>query len=278
METRFGRTTLPGDPKRKEMTSTVGAIGPMQFMDLTWIGWDWRKDHPNVATTLGDIPDSFMASLTNPEEIKKYNGSGIDGNQDGIADPWNEIDAIHAAANYIAIHGGAQGDYQKAILAYNKSQAYLQKVLAKVKQFRQPSTQQITGESYIWPVPTLTKITSNFGNRNHPLSRKMKQHQGIDIAGPGARGQSCYAANAGTVMVKQDPGGYGNYILIDHGNGYSTLYGHLDSVLVQSGQKVNRGQLIGNVGQTGGVTGPHLHFEIRYQGTPQDPLKWIRPS
>jgi murein DD-endopeptidase MepM/ murein hydrolase activator NlpD len=121
--------------------------------------------------------------------------------------------------------------------------------------------------SFSWPVTGT--ITSPFGWRSNPFGGSPEFHQGLDIAAP--TGTTVTAAAGGTIIMAQWYGGYGNYILIDHGGGYSTGYGHLSAIYVSSGQTVTRGQAIGAVGSTGQSTGPHLHFEIRINGKPIDP-------
>jgi murein DD-endopeptidase MepM/ murein hydrolase activator NlpD len=120
---------------------------------------------------------------------------------------------------------------------------------------------------FSWPVTGT--ITSPFGWRSNPFGGAPEFHQGLDIAAP--TGTTVTAAAGGTVIMAQWYGGYGNYILIDHGGGYSTGYGHLSAIYVGPGQAVVRGQAIGAVGSTGQSTGPHLHFEVRIAGKPVDP-------
>lgn len=121
--------------------------------------------------------------------------------------------------------------------------------------------------SFSWPVTGT--ITSPFGWRSNPFGGSPEFHQGLDIAAPS--GTTVTAAAGGSVIMAQWYGGYGNYILIDHGGGYSTGYGHLSAIYVSNGQSVKRGQAIGAVGSTGASTGPHLHFEVRIDGKPVDP-------
>lgn len=120
---------------------------------------------------------------------------------------------------------------------------------------------------FSWPVTGT--ITSPFGWRSNPFGGSPEFHQGLDIAAPS--GTTVTAAAGGTVIMAQWYGGYGNYVLIDHGGSYSTGYGHLSAIYVTSGQAVARGQAIGAVGSTGQSTGPHLHFEVRIAGKPVDP-------
>jgi murein DD-endopeptidase MepM/ murein hydrolase activator NlpD len=121
--------------------------------------------------------------------------------------------------------------------------------------------------AFHWPVSGT--ITSPFGWRSNPFGGAPEFHQGLDIAAP--TGTTITASAGGTVLLAQWYGGYGNYILIDDGSGFSTGYGHLSAIYVSVGQQIKQGQAIGAVGCTGECTGPHVHFEIRVNGKPVDP-------
>lgn len=130
----------------------------------------------------------------------------------------------------------------------------------------------ITKEDFVWPVPGYTTVTSGFNDGQG----RAHVHGAIDIAGAEIYGAKVVASNSGRVMVANADGwggGYGKYVVIDHGKGKSTLYGHMSSVNVKNGDKVSVGQKIGNVGNTGFSTGPHLHFEYRVNGVRTDPAK-----
>ncbi|MBQ6304393.1 MAG: peptidoglycan DD-metalloendopeptidase family protein [Clostridiales bacterium] len=136
------------------------------------------------------------------------------------------------------------------------------------------------GVAFSWPT-YCTSITSYFGNRVHPVYGTTKFHSGIDIGA--GYGDKIMAAASGTVIYVTEPyegcnkggSGYGNYCIIDHGNGYSTLYGHARDIYVSEGQWVNAGQSIGEVGSTGTSTGAHLHFEVRLNGDRKNPLNYL---
>ncbi|TCS95670.1 murein hydrolase activator EnvC family protein [Hazenella coriacea] len=124
---------------------------------------------------------------------------------------------------------------------------------------------------FAWPAPG-TRLTSPFGWRNG------RSHDGVDLAN-GSTGSPIIAADSGTVtLMKDNPGGYGYYIVINHGNGLSTLYAHMyrSTVTVSLGQKVQKGQKIAAIGNNGRSTGPHLHFEVHRNGRPEDPMKFIK--
>jgi murein DD-endopeptidase MepM/ murein hydrolase activator NlpD len=116
------------------------------------------------------------------------------------------------------------------------------------------------------------RITSPFGWRIHPITHSRRMHTGVDLAAP--IGTPITAAGGGEVIFAGRKGGYGNAVMIDHGHGKTTLYGHMSSFCVRAGEVVARGQLIGRVGSTGFSTGPHCHFEVRINGVPVNPLAY----
>ncbi len=136
------------------------------------------------------------------------------------------------------------------------------------------SSSKYNGGIMAWPVPSCHTISSGYGGRIHPTTGKYKFHGGLDI--PGSYGSAIVAANSGKVIWAGNRGdSYGNYVIIDHGGGVSTLYGHSSKVLVSTGQRVSRGQRIANVGSTGRSTGPHCHFEVRINGSRVNPNPYV---
>ncbi len=143
-----------------------------------------------------------------------------------------------------------------------------------------------TGSGYFggvmaWPVPSSHRVTSPFGWRICPFHGR-ELHPGIDIGratagGPSLQGAAIVAAADGTVIYAGYRGGYGNTVMVDHGNGVVTLYAHQASggIRVRTGQSVSKGDRIGTVGSTGNSTGPHLHFEVRVNGVPKDPMGYM---
>ena len=127
---------------------------------------------------------------------------------------------------------------------------------------------------YGWPVPNSRRITSSFGYRGNPTGWGSDFHRGLDIAA--GSGTPTVAASDGVVIHAGYQGSYGNLIKIRHDNGTETRYAHLSGYNVSTGQRVSRGDTIGFIGSTGNSTGPHLHFEILFGGSPVDPLYYVR--
>ncbi len=145
------------------------------------------------------------------------------------------------------------------------------------------STTKPAGPSYtakgdwLWPLGNAScYISSPFGYRSASISGN-SFHGGTDIAGGGISGKPVYASRAGKVITAVTSNrGYGIYVLVDHGDGYSTLYAHMSARYVSSGDNVSKGQMIGRVGSTGNSTGPHLHFEVRYYGEKKNPMNFVK--
>lgn len=123
-------------------------------------------------------------------------------------------------------------------------------------------------------MPLRAGITSPFGWRRHPIFGLRKFHTGIDLAGPNHA--AIAAADSGNVLYTGWYGGYGRVVIVSHGKGMSTLYAHLSRVAVSPGQNVRKGDIVGYEGTTGFSTGPHLHFEVRVNGKPDNPLNFVK--
>lgn len=125
-------------------------------------------------------------------------------------------------------------------------------------------------------LPAKGQVTSGFGYRWHPITGEHALHEGLDISN--SRWTPIYAPANGFVTTSSPNGNYGNLVAIDHGNGFTTKYGHLTKIMVEKGQLLKRGDLIGYMGSTGRATGTHLHYEVHRDGNPQNPEKYILPS
>ena len=186
-------------------------------------------------------------------------------------------DAAALVAQYEETQAGAQALYDAEIA----QAAEIERQIQEAEKAAQDAANQngtnvppATSGGYIWPTDTRL-VTSPFGPRSSPGGIGSTYHLGVDI---GARyGSPIYATKSGTVILTGGPwgGGYGNYVVLDHGSGNTTLYAHMSSIAVGEGETVSQGQVIGYVGSTGNSTGPHLHYEIRENGSRIDPLTYL---
>ena len=136
----------------------------------------------------------------------------------------------------------------------------------------QPSSGPRRPGGLVSPIPG-APIVSGFGNRVHPVYGTVRMHTGVDLGA--STGTAIRAAGSGVVVTAASMGGYGMATVIDHGGSLATLYGHQSSIGVSEGQEVTQGQVIGRVGCTGTCTGPHLHFEVRVNGSPVNPMGYL---
>ncbi|WP_018086931.1 M23 family metallopeptidase [Desulfurispora thermophila] len=235
---------------------STGCYGLMQVAPANWqeyapqLGFDVQadRDNPRAQILLG----AFL--------LKSYFGS-VD---------WNADDWRDQTLRGLTFYGGfrTNGEIDAAAMERCRNE-YAGKIWELADAFRG------TGTGGTWPVPGHTQITSYFGWRVHPITGERKFHEGIDIAAP--EGAPVAAVAGGMATVNPDAGGYGMLVTITDGV-HEYRYAHLSGFTVQSGQVVKAGEQIGLVGSTGASTGPHLHFEVRVNGQPVDPLPLLRPG
>lgn len=250
---------------------------------------------------IGEIMDAdkrlfeeYKTARENTEKVKaEYEGTlqQLGEKQETLEAEKAELEAQIAAAVEVINQlendiEAAKAEYAKAAAAEAAAQASINAIIAQMqaeeeaaRQEAAENNQQYTGTgstatgTYIWPCPSSTYVTSAFGMREHPLFGDERPHSGIDISG--SAGSEVMAADSGTVAVATYSSSYGNYVTIYHSNGDYTLYAHMSSLAVTAGQNVTQGDVIGYVGSTGWANGPHLHFEIRVNGSTVDPLSYF---
>ena len=168
----------------------------------------------------------------------------------------------------------AIAEYEISIASEDKMAKYLDEMSLQYAHEQDAELRGVYSDSqFIWPVPSCTLLTSPYGYRIHPILDYERLHAGLDI---GAKfGEEIIAADGGTVLIAEYSDSYGNFVLIDHGDRYSTAYGHMSEIAVEAGQEVKQGEFIGYIGSTGWSTGPHLHFEIRLDGERIDPEEFF---
>ncbi len=185
----------------------------------------------------------------------------------------NMVELEEQRAAKISAQKKAEDEKAAANKAYAEMIEKEEKLMEEYKKAAAKLAAQNTyvGGKFMWPLPAANNvITCKYGMRTHPVTKKYKLHTGIDLRC--STGTKVYAANAGTVTTSGYSSAWGNYIIINHGGGYTTLYAHLKSRSVSKDAKVKQGDVIGYSGNTGYSTGPHLHFEINKNGSSYNPL------
>ncbi|HUI29846.1 MAG TPA: M23 family metallopeptidase [Candidatus Acidoferrales bacterium] len=213
-----------------------------------------------VMKTLGQSDEQLRTTVNLPpipDDMRKAAVGGVEMNTDyGVSSDANELIA-NAAGTLDALERQSKLQSQSYAEIMNKYQNN-QKLFAHI-----PAIDPIHGGI----------VTDGFGMRYHPILRMRLMHEGIDIVAD--VGTDVYATGDGTVSYVGPRGGYGSVVEIDHGFGYTTLYGHLSKPLVHEGQKIKRGQVIALTGDTGLSTGPHLHYEVMKNGVHVDPTAYF---
>ena len=211
-----------------------------------------------------------MAEVEEKKSVIDKNKEDIVDAQKAIQEKQKELDAQYTEVNTIVKNNESeiadlQDDYEALIDEQQKIQESLNEVTGNL----------VGTGNFIWPVPGYYKLSSKYGYRWHPVYGTWRLHTGIDISSSGIYGAKIVAADDGVVSLSGWNGGYGNCVVIKHNNGYSTLYAHMKSASpLRKGQSVRKGDTVGYVGSTGTSTGPHLHFEIMYNGNYQNPMNW----
>ena len=149
-------------------------------------------------------------------------------------------------------------------------------IRAAEKELASQISNVVSESGFMWPLPGYNTLSSLFGGRTHPVTGRPNNHTGIDIPAPA--GTSILAAKSGVVTTSTYNSSYGNYVVVSHSDGTSTLYAHMSRRGVSKGQTVSQGQVVGYVGTTGSSTGNHLHFEIRVNGSRVDPVNYFLGS
>ena len=219
------------------------------------------------------------ALIDQSENISKYNKM--------LAAEAQKIEKINVKLTNLETEISKQKNAQRQVLAkvqgerkiYEESERQLEresvKLMYKITELsgQKLDNPEATGD---FRYPVKARITSPFGPRRHPIFGVRSMHSGIDLAAP--RGTPIKASEGGLVIYSGWYGGYGRVVIVDHSKGFSTLYAHMDKISVKVGDRVRQGQTVGYEGATGYATGPHLHFELRSNGKPQNPVTYLKKS
>ena len=240
-------------------------------------------DMEKIMTADRDLEDAYIEAREESERVKaEY--------EDVKAELEDQIDeAVTEYEGFLAAEEAAAQEIAAMMAAYQRQKE--EEAAARAAAIAQQAAQNGGGGgggdgglnagaavgtgSLGWPVPCSTRITSRFGNRSDPFTGETRYHSGIDIDGYGNDGAPVVASDGGTVVTASYNDGYGNYVIIDHGNGYQTLYAHMSGLAVGAGQTVSQGQTVGYLGATGRATGTHCHFEVFINGERTDPAQFF---
>lgn len=209
---------------------------------------------------LEDLQNDLIAKQTNVESLKASKESEISSISGELEQTNQKLAELQAAAEEAA---RKQKEKEAAAAAAKKN-----------NNSGSAGGAVVSGNGmFTHPCPGYSRISSTFGYRYAPLAGASTNHKGVDFAA--STGTPIYAAAAGTVTSAGYSGKAGNLIIINHGNGLLTYYMHCNTIFVSAGQKVSKGQNIGQVGTTGNSTGPHLHFQVMNNGTPVNPMNYL---
>ena len=238
---------------RWEIVKQINLRDEQLFEDLKAIRDKVQTEKTELEATEAEAQETKTQMDANMADLEKQRQTKID-KQTQIQQQKNEANAAYAAM--IEQEEDLMDQYKKAAAKLASQSTYV-------------------GGKFMWPLPAANNvITCKYGYRTHPVTRKYKLHTGIDLRC--STGTNVYAANGGTVTTSGYSSAWGNYIIINHGGGYTTLYAHLSRRNVSKGATVKQGTVIGKSGNTGYSTGPHLHFEINRNGSSYDPLTEFR--
>ena len=226
------------------------------------------------ATALRDDIDAQRKAIQSKKSDAESAAADVQKFRDQIASIRAEIEPARAQAaveaqneeSQLAAIRGQKAQYERE---WAELQAISDSIAAQLR--KNSSGSGVAGACDFRPVPG--PVVSGFGTRTDPIGGGTGFHSGLDIAA--SSGTPIRSCRSGTVVIAGWQGGYGNAVVIDHGGGMATLYGHQSQIAVSVGEKVLAGEVIGYVGSTGNSTGPHLHFEVRISGNPVDPTPYI---
>ena len=239
-----------------------------------------KKSKDELSKTQAEVNETKQKSLEKKEELEakqaeyKATSSQLLSNKNKVKSLINEID--QSSELYQSYIKKLQSEKQAA----DAEIAEIIRQKAQTNANPQPSGGEslpgiTSNATWAYPVAGGSYISSGYGQRDASISG-WGFHGGIDITGGGFMGTPIYATRAGTVIAANyGTTGYGNYVIIDHGDGFTSLYGHCSTLAVSAGQQVSKGQHIANAGESGNADGAHLHFEIRYNGEKQNPLNYV---
>ncbi len=274
---------LQAEYEKRSKTLANRIIAQYESGDITYLDFllssESLTDFISNYYMIGEIADMDVTLLNKMENTKKEIEQTKKQLETDKANVETQMTTLQAKKNEREQYKNQLSQEEKDLQAkreeYDKE---LDNIKNEIKRLSQSSNNPtyMGGGVMAWPVPgwPLSSTPGNlFGYRIHPIYHDWRLHTGVDIAAP--TGAKFVAAETGTVIIAGWYGGYGQCVVINHGGGVTTLYGHCSALYVSTGQSVAKGTTIGAVGSTGNSTGPHAHFEVRKNGTPVNPLPYI---
>ena len=271
----------------KQRLKAIYMAGETSTLDIILGAKDFNDflDKAEIIKNVSSHDSKLIDELKNDMQGIKEEKESIEEDKKTVAYQKNELESKRVELTNLVeesnkILESLGEETQKVTDQLDQNSAEMQRINAEIEAYyRSQNQSQSGGQSagmvgtgnYMWPVPGFTWISSDY----YDTDSRNSMHGAIDIAGVGIYGAKVVAADSGTVIqgsVGGWGGGYGTYLVIDHGNGKSTLYAHMSGAAVSIGQTVSKGQTIGFVGSTGHSTGPHLHFETRLYGSKYNPM------
>lgn len=236
------------------------------FLRMQYVN-DIMSYDKEILDELQEIQDTIQARTDEIAENHAEQQAVVDIQKEKL----NEMDAVVAQKKALwASYESDLAKYEKLVKANEANDAA---ILRQMNASASKTTVYTGNGKFTWPVPASSRISSEYGYRTSPISGKREFHNGLDIPAP--YGSAIVATEAGTVTYSGWMNGYGYTIIIDHGSGITSLYGHNSSLVVKKGQKVSRGQTIAKCGSTGWSTGNHCHFTISKGGSAVNPHNYV---
>ena len=291
LEQQIDSNTVAIDKKKDQVKQRVNVYrgrlrdiyinGQINYLDVL-LG---AKDFSDFSSRMYLLKRVIASDISLLEDLKKKRAE-LEANQEILKSNMAKIKVVHSevsskqqlvaqkTSEREAAYNDALAEQERLDEEYNELMATSERIANMIRNLESGGTissSSIVSSGYAWPIAG--EITSPFGWRVHPVFGTEKFHTGLDIAAD--YGDPIVASNSGTVIYADWMGGYGNAVMIDHGGGIVTLYGHNSSLAAYDGQQVAKGQIIAYAGSTGYSTGPHCHFEVRIHGEVTDPLDYL---
>jgi murein DD-endopeptidase MepM/ murein hydrolase activator NlpD len=289
IEEKYTLLIVPNDTRStkrlvfNKMVISISLALIASIIGALFILYGLYSNEKRTNTSLNEINKQHKSNIELLQQEVEYKREEVDSYKEAAENNKNKMDELFELENNInsvlgggtvklpASRGASGLSTPTANVSIDETINRLNETLNKLKAY------EITQRKVPSILPCAGNLTSEFGSRGNPFGKKSTEtHEGIDIAN--STGTPIKATADGTVTYSGWQSGYGNVVIINHGNGYESFYGHNSKLKISEGARVKRGDVIALMGSTGRSTGPHSHFEIRLNNTPIDPLKFIKQN